>query len=938
MSVVEKISKLVKSQFPDFYHEEGERFIAFVEAYYEYLEQTGKVNNELRSLQSYQDIATTTDEFIKYFINSFLPSVPLDVIADKKLMVKYIKSFNQARGTIGAYKLLFRAVYNEDLEITFPADRIIKVSDGDWRKERYIITNYERSLYSFIGKTIVGLSSGSQALVEDIVRKNIRGRDIMQFLLSNIKGTFVNFERITLLNGPEPTFIPTIEAGIAKLDIITSGGQFVPGDVLDMQSTLNGQFGKAVVTETQDLLGSLTYGILDGGSGYTASIDTGGTVIEFIGGDGVEKGSFQIRKDDINDTFAIAINVNLIASNTLFGELAPTVAEANGSLLKASTFANVIISAADYGFPEEAEETTSGVDYIDHKDAVIQLANTKNIPANSSLFGLTSSANGRVVDIIDGTGGDTYLRINGYRNFTGGETVRIRFANTAGENVGTVTAFFSNTIGYHVLEIANTNGTAISEGDEVVGLISKSFGVVKKIVLDSNAAYINTENPSDVRNVVTVRVTANTSSNLTNQFTTGPLKPFIENEGLRFQGSNTVIGNTVLGTSNTQIENIYTRLIDALTFEAITFGTIAKLSFLNSGEGYSVAPRIRVRENDIAALGIGEAYITLQSDDVNWGTGNSTFTVLDSNDRLFQSTTGASGDVKGSPTGVPISTTAFANGTYQMVVRVWQPPLQREPGNISFQNNANVTIQIFNSSYVFGENDIRTPVDTGVARIVNIVDRGVLGDNARIVANVGANGAIVGIRVLDSGFCYNDKEIVLVENTRLNATGSALRLTLSGVGNSEGYYATTRSHVSSTRGVIQDSKYFQEYSYEIVSPISLDRYRDIVLKLVHGAGQALFGKFRAQSNASVDVVASSDNKIMRKATGTVAINSGSRNLVGSGTTFLSQFANSGIVVIEYAHDSFYKIPINRVSTNTSANLTIAWANTNLSGANAYYFV
>jgi hypothetical protein len=937
MSVVEKISKLVKSQFPDFYHEEGERFIAFVEAYYEYLEQTGKVNNELRSLQSYRDIATTTDEFIKYFINSFLPSVPLDVASNKQLMVKYIKNFNQARGTIGSYKLLFRAIFNEDLEVSFPADRILKVSDGDWRKERYIVTNYDRRIYTFIGKTIVGMSSGSQALVEDIVRKSIRGRDIMQILLSNIKGTFVHLERIKPLNGTTEIF-PTIEAGIAGIEIVTSGGEFVPGDVLDLQSELNGNFGKAVVTETTDLLGSLTYRILDGGSGYTASIDDGGTVIEFIGGDGDVEGNFQIRKDDINDTFAIAINVNLIASNTLFGTLAPTITEANGSPLKASTFANVIISAADYGFPEEGEETTSGKDYRDHKNAIIRIANTKNITANTSLFGLTSGANCRVISVIDSTAGDTYLRVDGYRNFTGTETVRINFANSSGVNVGAVTSFFGNTIGYHVLEIANADGVAISEGDEVVGLVSNSYGVVKFILDNDVDAYTNAENPSDIRNVVTVRVTANTTANLTSQFTTGPLKPFIQNEGLRLVGSSTVIGNTTNDTANSEIENIYGRIIDALTFEAITFGTIARLSFINSGAGYSVAPRIRVRENDIASLGIGEAYIKIQSDDVNWGTGNSTFTILDTNDRLFQASTGASGDVKGSPTGQPISVISHANGTYEMTVRVWQPPLQREPGNVLFANNTNVTLQIYNTSYVFGNTDTRTIADTGTAKIVGVVDRGVLGDNARINAVVGANGAITGIRILDSGFCYNDKEIVLVETNRTGATGAALRLSLNGVGNSEGYYATTRSHISSTRGVIQDSKYFQEYSYEIISPISLDRYRDIVLKLIHGAGQALFGKFRTQSNAYLDIVATSDNKIRRKATGTIAINNGSRNITGTGTTFLSQFANSDLIVIEYLHKQYYKIPINIVSSDTAANLTIAWANTNLSGANAYYFV
>ena len=70
--------------------------------------------------------------------------------------------------------------------------------------------------------------------------------------------------------------------------------------------------------------------------------------------------------------------------------------------------------------------------------------------------------------------------------------------------------------------------------------------------------------------------------------------------------------------------------------------------------------------------------------------------------------------------------------------------------------------------------------------------------------------------------------------------------------------------------------------------------------------------------------------------GTIAINDGSFDLVGTGTTFTSEFANNDTIIIEYAHRQFYNIPLNIVSSATSANLKIAWANTNLSGANAYY--
>jgi len=86
-STLARVSSLVKSQLPAFYQEDGQNFIAFMEAYYEYMEQEGKMSHEVRNLTSYKDVSTTTDQFIKYFLSTFLPSVPLDAIANKALMV-----------------------------------------------------------------------------------------------------------------------------------------------------------------------------------------------------------------------------------------------------------------------------------------------------------------------------------------------------------------------------------------------------------------------------------------------------------------------------------------------------------------------------------------------------------------------------------------------------------------------------------------------------------------------------------------------------------------------------------------------------------------------------------------------------------------------------------------------------------------------------------
>ena len=67
MALQEKLSTLVENQFPQFYKEEGPKFLQFVKAYYEYLEQDGKQQETQRNLQNYKDIDETLSQYIQYF-------------------------------------------------------------------------------------------------------------------------------------------------------------------------------------------------------------------------------------------------------------------------------------------------------------------------------------------------------------------------------------------------------------------------------------------------------------------------------------------------------------------------------------------------------------------------------------------------------------------------------------------------------------------------------------------------------------------------------------------------------------------------------------------------------------------------------------------------------------------------------------------------------
>jgi len=282
-----------------------------------------------------------------------------------------------------------------------------------------------------------------------------------------VRGTFNHLEPVRLLGDIGGTgHAPIVEAGINSIDIISPGGEYAPGDELELLSSLNGDFAKVVVTSVEDLGGSLTFSVVNGGSGYTPSTDPGGSLIEFIGGDGSSPASFQIGSSDIVDTFAISINLENLTSNTIFGENAPTITSADGADRQVSAFANMVLSSPDYGF-RESGQTGDNQNFRDHSNAILVIANTSDpsIGVGASLFGVTSGANATVNAIArayDTT--DVVLRINGYKNFSGSEKVNISTAS--GTTVGTVSSFSGNTIGYHVVEIGNLASQAITAGQE----------------------------------------------------------------------------------------------------------------------------------------------------------------------------------------------------------------------------------------------------------------------------------------------------------------------------------------------------------------------------------------------------------------------------------------------------------------------------------------
>ena len=288
------VSNFIKNQFPLFYQEEGPDFILFVKAYYEWLEDTwggsedgfGGPIREARELLDYRDIDETIERFLEHFQKKYLYGIPFNVIANKRFLLKHILDVYRSKGTIQCYRLLFKLLYNEDIDIYLPGKDVLRVSDGTWVEPRYLEVTANEDLKNYVGKTIVGATSGVTATVENFVKENYNNDIINILYISNIlprKKQFEINEKIVLLENQSNTEAinlgPTLLGSLDKITVINGGQDYNIGDVIkivyrDLTNNDVISYGKEGILKVTKLFtgfGSLEFDIADGGFGYTAN-------------------------------------------------------------------------------------------------------------------------------------------------------------------------------------------------------------------------------------------------------------------------------------------------------------------------------------------------------------------------------------------------------------------------------------------------------------------------------------------------------------------------------------------------------------------------------------------------------------------------------------------------------------------------------------------
>lgn len=169
-------------------------------------------------------------------------------------------------------------------------------------------------------------------------------------------------------------------------------------------------------------------------------------------------------------------------------------------------------------------------------------------------------------------------------------------------------------------------------------------------------------------------------------------------------------------------------------------------------------------------------------------------------------------------------------------------------------NTSQLRVKRINFENTFKEGvEVSGESSGATANVISIVEDSEslpIGLNASIEANVTtANGQVSQLQVIDSGFGYSNSEIVEFTAEDGIRSGSA-KVIIDGPGTGRGYYKSSKGFLSSDM-YVQDGDYYQEYSYEVLSKISFDKYSDVFKSVMHTAGTKFFGSVLSIEEAEV---------------------------------------------------------------------------------------
>lgn len=134
-SLKNKLFYLIEGQVPEYLQDTFPKFVEFLVAYYQFLEENHEVNDILLNSKRNSDIDLTLDLFVQQYKRQYGYDFPDSALIERRRLIKFLHQYYDVKGSENAAELFFRMMYDDDVTIQYPGDYVLRASDNNWRKK-----------------------------------------------------------------------------------------------------------------------------------------------------------------------------------------------------------------------------------------------------------------------------------------------------------------------------------------------------------------------------------------------------------------------------------------------------------------------------------------------------------------------------------------------------------------------------------------------------------------------------------------------------------------------------------------------------------------------------------------------------------------------------------------------------------------------------------
>lgn len=233
-----------------------------------------------------RDLDRMIPQYLKFIKNEIASGFPVNFSdgVDSRTALKNLRDFYQSKGTENSFKLLFRLVFGEDIELYLPSEDMLRSSVGEIQQRTVIrlsrpttdfITGEVRTEADLVGQVVTGEVSGATALVEKAQVITYAGASFVETDISDKVGTFQVGENIrvayvdAVTNRPV-TLLLTNYGVVDSINIIEGGSNYALGDRIEFTGGAGtGLLAEVTEVDSSGAIKNIT--IIDPGVKFTSA-------------------------------------------------------------------------------------------------------------------------------------------------------------------------------------------------------------------------------------------------------------------------------------------------------------------------------------------------------------------------------------------------------------------------------------------------------------------------------------------------------------------------------------------------------------------------------------------------------------------------------------------------------------------------------------------